>query len=106
MAVLTITAQNFEQEVLQSDKPVLIDFYADWCGPCKMMASIVAQLAEEYDGKVKVGKCNIDDEDGLARMYRVMSIPTFKIFVQGKDVATIVGAVQKEQLVEELKKVL
>ena len=58
------------------------------------------------DGKVKVGKCNIDDEDGLARMYRVMSIPTFKIFVQGKDVATIVGAVQKEQLVEELKKVL
>lgn len=81
------------------------DFYADWCGPCKMMAPIVAQLAEEYDGKVKVGKCNIDDEDGLARMYRVMSIPTFKIFVDGKDVATIVGAVQKEQLVEELKKV-
>ena len=97
---------NFEAEVLKASTPVLVDFYADWCGPCKMMAPIVAQLAEEYDGKVKVGKCNIDDEDGLARMYRVMSIPTFKIFVQGKDVATIVGAVQKEQLVEELKKVL
>ena len=99
------TTADFEKEVLEADIPVLVDFYADWCGPCKMMAPIVAQLAEEYDGKVKVGKCNIDDEDGLARMYRVMSIPTFKIFVDGKDVATIVGAVQKEQLVEELKKV-
>ena len=100
------TTADFEKEVLEVDIPVLVDFYADWCGPCKMMAPIVAQLAEEYDGKVKVGKCNIDDEDGLARMYRVMSIPTFKIFVKGKDVATIVGAVQKEQLVEEIKKVL
>lgn len=100
------TAENFEAEVLKSDIPVLVDFYADWCGPCKMMAPIVAQLAEEYDGRVKVGKCNIDEEDGLARMYRVMSIPTFKIFVKGKDVATIVGAVQKEQLVEEIRKVL
>lgn len=97
--------KNQTQWVYEGNKPAIVDFYADWCGPCKMMAPIVAQLAEEYDGKVKVGKCNIDDEDGLARMYRVMSIPTFKIFVDGKDVATIVGAVQKEQLVEELKKV-
>ena len=65
------TNENFESEVLQSDIPVLVDFYADWCGPCKMMAPIIAQLAEKYDGKVKVGKCNIDEEDGLARMYRV-----------------------------------
>lgn len=71
-----------------------------------MMAPVVTQLAEEYEGKLKVGKCNIDDEDGLARMYRVMSIPTMKIFVQGKDVATVVGAVPKEQLEAELKKVL
>ena len=100
------TAANFEKEVLDAEIPVLVDFYADWCGPCKMMAPIVTQLAEEYEGKLKVGKCNIDDEDGLARMYRVMSIPTMKIFVQGKDVATVVGAVPKEQLEAELKKVL
>lgn len=100
------TVDNFEAEVLQASTPVLVDFYADWCGPCKMMAPVVTQLAEEYEGKLKVGKCNIDDEDGLARMYRVMSIPTMKIFVQGKDVATVVGAVPKEQLEAELKKVL
>ncbi len=100
------TAANFEQEVLNADIPVLVDFYADWCGPCKMMAPVVAQLAKEYDGKVKVGKCNIDDEDGLARMYRVMSIPTMKIFVQGKEAATVVGAVPKEQLDAEINKVL
>lgn len=100
------TATNFEKEVLEADIPVLVDFYADWCGPCKMMAPVIAQLAEEYDGKIKVGKCNIDDEDGLARMYRVMSIPTIKIFVQGKDVATVVGAVPKEQLDAEVSKVL
>lgn len=101
-----ITDNNFETEVKASSLPVLVDFYADWCGPCKMMAPIVAQLAEEFEGRVKVGKCNIDEEDGLARMYRVMSIPTFKIFVQGKDVATVVGAVQKGDLEAELKKVL
>lgn len=100
------TTANFEKEVLEAEIPVLVDFYADWCGPCKMMAPVIAQLAEEYEGKVKVGKCNIDDEDGLARMYRVMSIPTIKIFAQGKDVATVVGAVPKEALDAEIKKVL
>lgn len=100
------TTANFDGEVLKAKMPVFVDFYADWCGPCKMMAPIVKQLAEEYDGKLKVGKCNIDEEDGLARMYRVMSIPTMKIFVDGKDVSTIVGAVPKEQIVEEIKKVL
>lgn len=100
------TTTNFEKEVLEADLPVLVDFYADWCGPCKMMAPVVEQLAAAYDGKVKVGKCNIDEEDGLARMYRVMSIPTMKIFVNGKDVATVVGAVPKEQLEAEINKVL
>lgn len=100
------TTANFEKEVLQADIPVLVDFYADWCGPCKMMGPIVEKLAEEYDGKVKIGKCNIDEEDGLARMYRVMSIPTMKVFVKGETVATIVGAVAKEELEAELKKVL
>lgn len=100
------TTANFEKEVLEADTPVLVDFYADWCGPCKMMAPIVDQLAGEYDGRIKVGKCNIDEEDGLARMYRVMSIPTMKIFVKGEVAATIVGAVSKEELEEEMKKVL
>lgn len=100
------TAANFDKEVLEAETPVLVDFYADWCGPCKMMAPIVAQLADEYDGRMKVGKCNIDEEDGLARMYRVMSIPTLKIFVKGEAAATIVGAVSKEELEAEMKKVL
>lgn len=100
------TTANFDKEVLEADTPVLVDFYADWCGPCKMMAPIVDQLADEYDGRIKVGKCNIDEEDGLARMYRVMSIPTMKIFVKGEVAATIVGAVSKEELEEEMKKVL
>lgn len=100
------TADNFESEVLNSEIPVLVDFYADWCGPCKMMAPVIAQMAEKYDGKVKVGKCNIDEEDGLARMYRVMNIPNMKIFVKGEAVGSIVGAVHSEELEAELAKVL
>lgn len=100
------TTANFDKEVLEADTPVLVDFYADWCGPCKMMAPIIEQLAEEYDGKVKVGKCNIDEEDGIARKYRIMSIPTMKVFVKGEAAATIVGAISKEELEEEIKKVL
>ena len=106
MAVITITAQNFEQEVLQSDKPVLVDFYADWCGPCKMMAPIVEGLAQGYDGKVKVGKLNIDDEMEIAQPYRVMSIPTFILFKDGKAVETSVGAMSKDELESKLQKVL
>ena len=78
------TTDNFEKEVLQSELPVLVDFYADWCGPCKMMAPIVEGLAQGYDGKVKVGKLNIDDEMEIAQQYRVMSIPTFILFKDGK----------------------
>lgn len=100
------TSANFENEVLNSEIPVLVDFYADWCGPCKMMAPIVEELAKKYDGKVKVGKCNIDEEDGLARLYRVMSIPTMKIFVKGKEEGTIVGAVPQRELEAQIDKVL
>ena len=78
------TTDNFEKEVLQSELPVLVDFYADWCGPCKMMAPIVEGLAQGYDGKVKVGKLNIDDEMEIAQQYRVMSIPTFIFSRMGK----------------------
>lgn len=100
------TIANFEEEVLNSDKPVLVDFYADWCGPCKMMAPIVENLAEKYDGKFKIGKCNIDEENGLAARYRVMSIPTMIIFSGGKIVETVVGAVPQKELEDKLEKAL
>ena len=80
------TSANFETEVLKSELPVLVDFFADWCGPCKMMAPIVESLAESYEGKVKIGKLNIDDEMEIAQRYRVMSIPTFIIFKGGQKV--------------------
>ena len=102
----TFTTENFESEVLQSEVPVLVDFYAQWCNPCKMMAPILEELAEQYDGKVKIGKCDIDEEDGLARKYRVMNIPNMKIFVKGEVAGTVVGAVEKEDLEEEIQKVL
>ena len=85
------TTENFEAEVLQADLPVLVDFYADWCGPCKKMAPIVEEIATEYDGKLKVGKCNIDDNMQLAQKYRVASIPTFLIIKGGEVVDTLIG---------------
>ena len=100
------TTDNFEKEVLQSELPVLVDFYADWCGPCKMMAPIVEGLAQDYDGKVKVGKLNIDDGMEIAQQYRVMSIPTFILFKDGKAVETSVGAMSKDELESKLQKVL
>lgn len=102
----TFTTENFESEVLQSEVPVLVDFFAQWCNPCKMMAPILEELAEKYDGKIKIGKCDIDEEDGLARKYRVMNIPNMKIFVKGEVAGTVVGAVDKEELEEEIQKVL
>ena len=100
------TTANFDNEVLGSDIPVLVDFYADWCGPCKMMAPVVEQLAEEYDGKLKVGKCNIDEEEEIRARYGVMSIPTMKIFVKGEEAASMLGAMSKEALVEQIQAVL
>lgn len=100
------TAGNFEKEVLQSAEPVLIDFYADWCGPCKMMAPVVEKMAEELKGKVKVGKINVDEEPQLAEKYHVVSIPTFVIIKDGKVVETCVGAVSASSLMEKVKQVL
>ena len=100
------TTANFDAEVLQSDLPVMVDFYADWCGPCKMMAPIVAQLAESYEGKCKIGKCNIDDNMEIAQRYKVMSIPTIMIFKNGEAVITSVGAVSKNELENKLTQVL
>ena len=101
-----ITDGNFDAEVKESKLPVLVDFYADWCGPCKMMAPLVAQLSEEVEGTCKVGKCNVDENPQTASMFRVMSIPTFVLFLDGKAVDTVVGAVSKTALQEKIKQVL
>lgn len=97
------TEEQFETEVLKSDKVALVDFYADWCGPCKMMAPIVEQLAEEYEGQAVIGKLNIDDEPFVASRYRVLSIPTLMFFKDGKEVDRIVGATDKADVEAKLK---
>ncbi len=99
---VTFNSDNFEDEVLKSDIPVLVDFYADWCGPCKMMAPIVDQIAEEYNGKVKVGKLNVDDSNDIAGKYQVMSIPTFLVFKDGEVAEKVVGGVSKAELASKL----
>lgn len=100
------TESNFDQEVLKSDIPVLVDFYADWCGPCKMMAPAVEQIADTYAGKVKVGKINVDENPDVAMRYGVQSIPNFKFFRNGQIVDQVIGAVGMEALEDKIDALL
>ena len=93
---------NFEQEVLQSPTPVLVDLWAAWCGPCRMIAPILEELSGRYEGKVKIGKLNVDDHPQVAAQYGVMNIPTLLLFKDGKEVDRIVGVVPKEELTRRL----
>lgn len=106
MKPVTITDDNFSTEVLNSDKPVIIDFWAVWCGPCKMIAPIVEELASEYEGKLKVGKLDVDNNQQSAIKYGVRSIPTLLIFKSGQVVDTIIGAVPKVHIKQKVEAVL
>ena len=98
MAEITITKENFQQEVLESPVPVLLDFWATWCGPCQMLAPTIAELAQELSGQVKVGKVNVDEQYDLAVRYGIASIPTVLLFKDGEVAASSIGFVPKEQL--------
>jgi thioredoxin 1 len=102
--IVTATESNFQTEVLSAAQPVLVDFWAEWCGPCKMIAPVLAELATEYDGKVKIAKVNIDDNQNLAAQFRVTAIPTLLIFKNGQVTEQMVGAKSKRDLKASLDK--
>ena len=104
MAVIRLTKENFQAEVMQADKPVLIDFYADWCGPCKMLSPIVHEIAEEYADTLKVGKVNVDEQMDLAMRFNVSSIPMLALIQNGKMIDQSIGYCPKEDILAMLKK--
>ncbi|MFC1615939.1 thioredoxin [Patescibacteria group bacterium] len=103
MAEHNFTDDNFEKEVLKSDLPVLVDFFAEWCGPCKMLAPVIEELAKEYDGKWKIGKCNIDENPNSTMEYGVQSVPTLMIVKGGKVEEKMVGFQSKEAIEKKLE---
>lgn len=100
MSVIKLTSENFEKEVIKSEIPVIVDFWAEWCGPCRMQSPIVDDLAETMQGKLKVGKINVDEEGDLAAEYGIMSIPTLVFFNKGKVVNTVVGLHSKQEILD------
>lgn len=106
MSEMTLTDQIWDNEVLNSDLPVIVDFWAEWCAPCFMIAPLVEQIGEEYEGKIKVGRLNVDENQVTAGKYRVMAIPTLLFFNGGKLVDRVVGVVPKKILVEKIEKIL
>lgn len=107
MAEVILNDQNFENEVLKSDVPVLVDFWAPWCGPCKMMGPIIDEIAKKFEGKaVKIAKLNVDDAASTAEKYNVMSVPTFKIFKSGEIVDEFVGMRSEEEIINKLEKII
>ncbi len=105
-SVMEFSQANFDQEVLKAQTPVLVDLWAAWCGPCRMIGPVVEELSDQYAGKVKMGKLNVDDHPKLAAKFRVMNIPTMLLMKGGQEVDRIVGVVPKEELVRRIEKVL
>lgn len=103
MSVIKITSKNFEEEVSKSNVPVLLDFWASWCGPCKMVSPIIDAVAQEVEGRVKVGKINVDEEQELAKSFSIMSIPTLVVINNGKLVNQAVGVRSKEEILDMIK---
>ena len=104
--IMIFTSENFDREVLQAEGPVLVDFYADWCGPCKMMSPIVEQMENVFSGRLKVGKINVDDAPDIAGRYNVMSIPTFLFFRDGQLSGTLIGAMTPAVFQEKISSLL
>ena len=106
MKPLTVTDASFEADILKSDKPSMIDFWAVWCGPCKAIAPVVEELAGEYAGKLNVGKVDVDENNGIAMKYGVRAIPTLIFFKGGKEVDRIMGNTQKQQIIQRIAKII
>ena len=106
MADITFTDASFDQDVLKSEQPVVVDFWAEWCGPCRVVSPIIEELAGEYEGKVKIGKLNVDENQEAAGKYGVMSIPTILVFKGGEPVKSLIGAQNKENYKQAIEEVL